>query len=158
MMVFTPVYFSVTTVLGGSCSFSVQIPGTYAGVFPVNATAGRWLQEVQIWADSAVNGDVISDLKLTDTDGVVTTPERAFLPNYPDVVRFYDTTVTGTDGSGLLLHNNPPMVVRPFESDGQPVVRLLPAQLYLTGTFTSGSLSIGKTFRVNLIWARWVPS
>lgn len=157
-MIISPTYVSLTTILGGSISFSIKIPGTYGGINPNDPTTGRYFQEALIWADAPSDGDLIHSLKLTDTDGVVTMPERAFLPNYPDIVRFYEPSIpTGADGTGVLLCAVAGGTkIRPFESNAESSLRFMPSQLYLTGTVRSGALALGKTFRIQIIWGRWV--
>lgn len=155
MMFFSPVFFSATSPdPAGPVSFSIKVPGTYGGIQPADPSTGRYFQEARIWSDTLTAGDTITDMKLTDTDGIVSMPERAFLPNYPDVVRFYDVSVTGTEGSGLYLPRAGELLIRPFEADGTSPVRFMPAQLYLTGTLTTTVVS--KVFRGNIIWGRAV--
>lgn len=155
-LVFSPIYVSKGTLLGGSVAFNIKIPGTFANILPTDPTAGRWFQEAEIWSDSAISGDTVTDMKLTDTDGVVPSEQRFLFPNYPDIIQFYDTSVTGASGPGLLIPPSRSLVIRPFEIDSKPVIKFLPSQLYLTGTLTSGDLSLGKVFRINIIWARSV--
>lgn len=157
MMLLTPVHMTVTTGISGSVSFSIKIPGTYGGLQPSTATTGRYFQEAHLWSDSLANGDYVKDLKLTDTDGVVPTAERALLPAYPDVVRFYDAADVDND-NGVYLNSNTPSIIKPFDQDGQPSIRYMPSQLYLTGTFVAGTLAIGRVLRCNIIWGRGVAN
>lgn len=155
MILASPVYFSVTTILGGSAAFSVKVPGTYGGLQPTDPTAGRYFKQARCWSTAPEDGDILTGLKLTDTDGVLATAERALCPNYPDVSYFYDPQVDGqTLKTGLLLNGE--TMIDAFNPAGNAPL-LLPSGLYIAGTFTSGGLTVGATFRVNIIWGRFVP-
>lgn len=156
-MIFTPVRFSATSVLGGSVSFSIKIPGGFNSIFPTDPTKGRFLLEARIVADNPIDGDYVKDLKLVDTDSLIGAGEQALLPNYPDVVRFYDDS-DKDNGNGIWFMNDKPLVITPFpqETPSLSPARFMPGGIYLSGTFVTGGLSLGKTFRGSLLWARWV--
>lgn len=152
MLISAPVYFSATTLLGGSINFSFKVPGTYAGLTPTDQTAARYLKEIRIWSDSPQNGDVLTNLKITDTDGVCFAPEQAALPNYPDVALFSElASLPAGLSTGILLNPDGCTIVNP-STDLKPV----PSGLYLSGTFSSGGLSLGKTMRCQIMWFRYV--
>lgn len=157
MIISSPVYFSVTTVLGGSANFSFRIPGTYGGLNPGDPTTGRYFSHAEFWCDTPTNGDKLTGLKLTDTDGILSAPEQAACPNYPDVVQLYDNASLPSGlNAGVFIHNNPPARIDSFDSTGKREIKFLPSGLDLVGTFTAGDGAISRVFRCNIYWGRWV--
>lgn len=140
--------FSSTSILGGSCTDSFQIPGTFGGLVPADPANGRYLKSALIWADVPVAGDAITLLQIVDTDGVVPVPVRALLPNYPVVFNLLD------DSSTAML---PPggLEIGAFDTVGNPATRFIPSQLYFKITFQTGGLTIGNVFRTVIRWGIW---
>lgn len=143
-----PVRASVTTSILGTGSLSVKIPGTFAGLAPADPTAVRYLSKIAIWADSPADGDFISSIAIQDTDGVIPVPARAAFPNYPIIAGFLESGVA--DGGWLKTEG---MTIEPLGG----VLKTLPSGLYITALFTSGGLSLGKIFRVNILWGYYIP-
>lgn len=156
---FSSLYFQKTSILGGSVDFSVQIPGTYAGINPNDPTgAGRYFKKAQIWSGTPVAGDSVTNLKVTDTDGHLSTQEKALFPNYPDLFYLYETSVPTGCNAGLIIPSagaSAPLEIYQFDQYGNPVLKFLPAQLYLTGTFNTGNGVLGTVFNCNLFWGKW---
>lgn len=145
--------FSATTLLGGSITTSIQVPGTFAGVNPADPTAGRYLKSATLWADSPAAGDQITLLQIVDIDGVVPAPVRAAFPNYPVIFDMLDT-ISGVQ-STVLLPPDPPLVIEAFDTSGSAGTKFVPSGLYFKVTFQTGGLSIGKTLRVLIRWGVW---
>lgn len=143
-----PMRASATTLLGGSVTLSVKIPGTFSGLLPDDPTAGRYLSKLAIWADNPIAGDYISSIALTDTDGVIPAPARGAFANYPTIVSFAEAGVA--DGAWLKSDG---MVIEPPGG----TLKLLPSGLYVTASLTTGALALGHVFRMNVLWGTYVP-
>lgn len=153
-MIFTPVRFMAKTPANDLAPFSVRVPGKFTGMN--DAASGRMFREVHLWCDTPDIGDHVKDIRLSDDDGVIPEDLREGLPFYPDVMRFYDET--DIDNPNGFWISSEKTVVRPFTSQGDPDILLMPGDLYFKGTFVSTRPSPSKTFRGTIIWARYIAS
>lgn len=151
MLIQSPLCFTITTNLSGIGNISVQIPGTFAGFPPSDASACRYFKYIRIAASSPKDGTYVDNLTLEDTDGVIPAPYRAAFPSYPVILDFSTDSGAASGASAGYF----------FDSDGKAEIRsmsdqptLLPSGLYLKATIHSGLLSLGQTFRCNLVWGR----
>lgn len=143
---------SATTILGGSKTISIQVPGTFSSVFPTDPTAGRFLASATFWSDATNPSDSIDLLQVVDTDGVVPVPVRAAFPNYPVIFDMIDS-IGGVQSS--IMMPTSPLTITAFDSSGVASARFIPSQLYIKMTFTTGLLSLGQVFRVLVRWGMW---
>lgn len=145
----TPIRHSVQIpALQTTVAFSIKIPGTFTSLIPNDAATGRYLKAANIRADVPTGAEYVKDLKVTDTDGVIPSGERALLPAYPDMIRFYDASDTANlNGSWL------PATFEPFDLQGNKQIRALPSGLYITGTIGGAELQV---FRIDITWGRYI--
>lgn len=141
-----------TTDITGAVTVSVQIPGTFGGVAPVDPSQGRYLKNAMFWCDAPAAGDRLSLLQVVDTDGVVPVPVRGAFPNYPVI---FDLLDTATGGTSALFIPSAGITADAFDTNGQPTARFIPSQLYAKFTYQAGGLSLGKTIRVIYRWGIW---
>lgn len=140
-------FVTVTTDITGVATFTIKIPGTFGGLG--EATSGRFLQQLEFWSMSGTNGDKISGMKITDTDGVVPSPVHASFPNYPDIV-YFDDTAMSAGNQGFLINPTQPLILNPI---GGAQFQFVPSGLYLTGKFTTANVVlIGQQAYVNVHW------
>lgn len=142
-----------TTVLTGEGSFSVKVPGTFAGLTsPVNS---RYLSYVDIFADTPAMGDYIDTIIVSDDDGVVPAAFRSRYPSYPTIIDFSADTGVGTV-AGYYLSQNGETRIGTFPqlgSTGREEPQQLPSGLYLKATIHNAGL-LSKIYRVNVMWGR----
>lgn len=140
--------FSATTTLGGTGTTSIQVPGTFGGVNPVDPSQGRYLKGALVWCDTIDADNAVTLLQIVDIDGVVPSPVRAAFPNYPVIFDLIDA------GSTIMLPPDP-LLIEAFDTSGLPTTRFIPSQLYIKATFHAGGLGIGDVFRVLIRWGIW---
>lgn len=155
MIVQSSFYFSATTILGGAVDLSFKVPGTFSGITPTDAAQGRFFKCMNIWADAPNVADRISVISVNDVDSVVPAPARPLLPTWPDVLPLFtqaEADIGLTNGFWI----KDVLSITPFDSAGNPSVHFIPSGLYLKATITAGGLGIGRVFRGNIIWGRYV--
>lgn len=153
-LVQSPVGVSVTTAaITGLGTFSVKVPGTFAGTTSI--TNMRYLSYVEIFADNPAMGDYVDSIKVSDDDGVIPAPLRSRFPEYPTIINFSADSGVGTIAGYYLSQNGEtrigtfPQLGTGAREEPQPI----PSGLYLKATIHNSGL-LSKTYRVNIMWGR----
>lgn len=155
--------FNATSDAQGVATMSVVVPGRLGKVFghdgrdyralltpsTKNQFEGRFVRQLQIWADAPVAGDRVSQIQILDTGGAVPQAFRARFPAYPVLRSIFDEKVTETA-----------RVLRGQYLQGSNVLKIdfgadelfVPGELRFGVEIRTGVVLLGRVFRVNLIW------
>lgn len=151
----TPVCLVATANINGVGTFSLKIPGTFAGFSSSNNVNGRYVRSLNLWTQDGTHGDRAHTVILRDDDGVIPAPARGAFANYPVIQELGDTAVgeTGDVKRGVFL---PPGEVVVLGSVDPNYYVFVPSGLYMKATFESANLlPSGKKCYCNLIWGTY---
>lgn len=148
----TNIAFEIATDITGVATLSVKIPGTFGGLTPADPSNLRYFKQAKIWSPSIVDGDLIDQVRIVDTDGVIPSQMRGAFAAYPIIVDFTQDA-PGNAGviPGVYLESSEPVIINAFGDNIQAV----PCGLYFTARFTAGAVSLGRKLRGNIIWGRY---
>lgn len=140
-------FTGATNILTGRATISVKVPGTFAGLNPGSPTfSGRFIQKVLVFFGNSMPGDLVKNISVVDTDGVIPVGQRGAFPNYPEIGTRNDPSIAAAN-QGLYLNALAPTEFSP--PTGQQAV---PSGLYLSADFQKGGIVLNDTVYVNVYW------
>lgn len=162
MIVFTPCCLSATSDVNGLALLRVRVPGNFQGTAfdPVTVTHGRFLNEVVIWSDAPVAGDLVSNMRVEDDQGILssvpdpTNPGHMLsekIPGYP-VIRFFQDTPVDLSVGGVYLNPREPLR---FSSIDKSNSIFVPSGFSIAASYQTSAA--GVIVRANFNWGTFYP-
>ena len=144
----TATYTGNTDVNTGLLTLSVKVPGTFGSIDPTSSSwVGRQLLKMGLFFESRAAGDRITEMYVSDVDGVIPAPYRAAFPSYP-ILKNLEDGAAPADNQGITF----PPGGGPFQIDfPNSGAAKLASGIYLVVTFKKASPSVDAA-TINIAW------